>query len=73
MAKKRKKVSLNDAAKALTQIAERHLSQFSEEEQDSRVAAFSRVIFRKKDRGSHSKSSETERTRVYRALARGRE
>ena len=69
---KKKKLSLDDAALALTRIAEEHLSQFSEEEQATRVAAFSRVKFKKKSRGTHPKSSATARTRASRAAARGR-
>jgi len=71
MPRKRKKLSLDEAAMALTRIAEQRLSKLPEEEQESRVAAFSRVNF-KKTRGNHSKSSKTERTRVSRASARGR-
>jgi hypothetical protein len=51
MPRKKKKLSLDEAAMALTRIAEQHLSRLSEEEQESRVAAFSRVNFKKKARG----------------------
>jgi hypothetical protein len=71
MPRKKKKLSLDEAAMALTLIAEHHLSKLPEEEQESRVAAFSRVKF-KKTRGNHPKSSKTGRTRVSRASARGR-
>jgi len=72
MPKKRKKLSIDEAAMALTRIAEQHLSKLPEEEQESRVAAFSRVNFKKKARGIPSKSSATPRTRVSPATARGR-
>jgi hypothetical protein len=72
MPKKRKKLSLDEAAMALTRIAEQHLSKLPEEERESRVAAFSRVNFKKKPRGIPSKSSATPRTRVTPATARGR-
>ncbi len=51
MPRKKKKLSLDEAAMALTRIAEQHLSKRSEEEQESRVPAFSRVNFKKKARG----------------------
>jgi hypothetical protein len=44
---KKKKLSLNEAAEALARIAEKHLSKLPEKEQESRVAAFSRVVFNK--------------------------
>lgn len=47
MPRKKKRMSLDEAAMALTRIAEHHLSKLSEEEQESRVAAFSRVTFKK--------------------------
>jgi hypothetical protein len=72
MPRKKKKLSLDEAAMALTRIAEQHLSKLSEEEQESRVAAFSRVNFKKKARGIPSKPSATPRTRVSPATARGR-
>jgi hypothetical protein len=72
MPRKMPKLSLNKAAKALTEVAERHLSKLPEEERDSKVAAFSRVNFKKR-RGTHSKSSEIERTQVYPVAVRGRE
>jgi hypothetical protein len=72
MPRKKKKLSLDEAAMALTRIAERNLSKLSEEEQESRVAAFSRVNFKKKARGIPSKPSVTPRTRVSPATARGR-
>ena len=72
MRKKKKKLSLDEAAEALTRIAERHLSKLPEEEQESRVAAFSRVTFKKKTRGNHPTPSKTARTRAYPAAARGR-
>jgi len=73
MVKKRGKLSLDEAAKQLTNIAEKHLSKFPEDEQDSRVAAFSRVSFKKRRRETDSKSSAIEHTQVYPVAARGRE
>lgn len=69
---KKKKLTLEKAAEALTRIAERHLSKLPEEEQESRVAAFSCVNFKKKTRGTYPKFSATPRTRVSPAAARGR-
>jgi hypothetical protein len=43
--KKRKKLSLKNAADALTATAERHLANMAAEEQDGMVAAFSRRSF----------------------------
>lgn len=68
---KKKKLTLDEAAEALTRIAEEHLSKLPEDEQESRVAAFSRVNF-KKSRGTRAKSSATSRTRASRAAGRGR-
>jgi hypothetical protein len=72
MPKKKKKLSLDEAAMALTRIAERHLCKLPPEEQESRVAAFSRLKFKTKTGGSRPKSSKTEGTRAYPAAARGR-
>jgi hypothetical protein len=72
MAKKRKKIALKKAAEQLTAIAEKHLSSLPEEEQDARVALFTRRNF-KKSRGAHTKSSETSCTPAYPVVARGRE
>jgi hypothetical protein len=72
MPRKRKNLSLDEAAMALTRIAEQHLSKLPEKEQESRVAAFSRVNFKKKARGIPSKSTATPRTRVSPAAARAR-
>jgi hypothetical protein len=44
MAKKSKKLSLKQAAGKLTAIAEAHLAHLPEEEQDLRVAIFSRSV-----------------------------
>jgi hypothetical protein len=67
--KRRKKLSLDEAAKKLTAIAEKHLSTLPEEEQDARVAAFARVKF-KTSRGTAAKSSSSSRARQSRAIAR---
>jgi hypothetical protein len=48
MPRKKKKPSLGEAAMALTRIAEQHLSKLPEEEQEPKVAAFSRVNFKRK-------------------------
>jgi hypothetical protein len=45
---KKKKLTLDEAADALTRIALVQLSKLPEEEQEARVAAFSRVDFKKK-------------------------
>jgi hypothetical protein len=68
--KKKKKLSLKKAAEELTKIAEKHLSVLPPEEQDIRVAAFSRTTYR---RGIASKSSSTECTQVYPVAAKGHE
>lgn len=47
MPQRKKKLSLDEAAQALTRIAERYLAELPEEEQEARVAAFSRVSFKK--------------------------
>jgi len=43
---KKKKLTLEEAAKKLASITEEHLSSLPEEEQDSRVAAFERSVLR---------------------------
>lgn len=72
MAKKRKKLSLKQAAEKLAAIAEKHLAALPEEEQDARVEAFSRRRF-KTGRGVHAISSESRDTRVYPVAVRDRE
>ena len=72
MAKKQKKLSIKKAAEKLAAIAEKHLADLPEEEQDARVAAFTRRKF-KNGRGAHTISSETRDTRVYPVAVRGRE
>jgi hypothetical protein len=69
--KLKKKLSLEEAAKKLTAIAEKHLSSMSEEERDARVASFARVNF-VSSRGTRAKSSSSSRTRKIRAVGRGR-
>lgn len=71
MAKKKKKLSLKEAAEKLTANAERHLETLPEEERDARVAAFARVDF-KTGRGNRAKSSSSGHTRASRAVARAR-
>jgi hypothetical protein len=66
-----KKLSLEEAAKKLTAIAEKHLAVLPVEEQDARVAAFARVKF-ETSRGTPAKSSSRSRTRRSRAIARVR-
>lgn len=68
MPKKKRKLSLNEAALALTRIAERHISKFPHNEQESRVAAFSRIGF-KKTCQNRPKSSKTGRTPASRTVA----
>jgi len=43
--KRQKKLSLEEAARKLTAVAEKHLSALPEEEQEARVAAFGPVKF----------------------------
>ena len=69
---KRRKISLKKAVKELTAIAEKHLSQYPEEERDARVAAFSRAKITSARRDSGSKSSWSSHKRTSRAAARGR-
>jgi len=67
----RKKLSLDEAATKLTEIAERALAKLPEEERDARVEAFGRRSFT----GAHekrAKSSRTARTRRSQAAGRGR-
>jgi hypothetical protein len=52
--KRNRKLSLEEAAAKLTEIAERHLSSLPEEEQDARVASFGRVEFAASRRTSAS-------------------
>jgi hypothetical protein len=44
--KRKKKLSLKKAAEELTAIAEKHLANLPEEEQEARVAAFARRDFK---------------------------
>lgn len=69
--KRHKKLSLEEAAKKLTAIAEKHLSELPEEEQDARVASFARIKF-ETSRGTPAKSSSRSRTPRSRAIARVR-
>jgi hypothetical protein len=69
--KSHKKLLLEEAAKKLTGIAEKHLSALPVEEQEARVGAFARVKF-ETSRGTPAKSSSTSRTRRSRAIARVR-
>jgi hypothetical protein len=70
--RKKKKISLDKAARKLAAIAEGHLAKLPEEERDSRVEALARREFRS-GRGKHTKSSENDRTPAYPVAARGRE
>ena len=72
MPKKRTKIALEKAARALADIAEEHLARFPEEERDARVDAFARRNFRTAARGGNTKSARTARTPRNRAIARGR-
>jgi hypothetical protein len=70
-AKRNKKLSLEEAARKLAAITERHLSTLPEEEQNTRVAAFARVKFGT-SRETRAKSSSSSRTRPSRAAGRAR-
>ena len=70
--KQKKKVSLSDAAERLASIAEKHLAVLPENEQEARVAAFSRVAFKPR-RGTRAKSSGKLRTQRSPVAARARE
>jgi hypothetical protein len=69
--KRGKKLSVDEAAKKLTAIAERHLETLPEAEREARVAAFARVKF-KTTRGTRAKPSSTAGTPRSRATARVR-
>lgn len=69
----KKKPSAEETADKLARIAMRGLAKLPPEEQESRVAAFSRVVFKKKSRGNRATLSQTEHAPVYPATARGRE
>jgi hypothetical protein len=71
MAKKRKKLSLNQAVEKLTAIAEKHLASLPEEERDARVSALARRTFTKR-RGSGAISAAKRGTRKNPVAARGR-
>jgi hypothetical protein len=72
MAKRKKKLSLKKAAECLTAIAETHLSKLPEEEQDARVATFSKTEFISPS-DTDTKPSWSSQTQPSRAVARGRE
>jgi hypothetical protein len=70
--KKKKKLSLKQAARELTSIAEAHLSRLPEEEIEGRISSFERTISRASYR-SLSKPAKNADTRVTQVAARGRE
>jgi hypothetical protein len=69
---KTKKLTVKKAAEQLTAVAEKHLANLPEEEQEARVAAFARVNF-KSGHETSAKSSSIEHTRGSRVVARARE
>lgn len=69
--KRQKKLLLEEAARKLTAVAEKHLSALPEEKQEERVAAFGRVKF-ETSRERRAKSSSSSRIRRSRATARVR-
>lgn len=71
MTRAKKKLSLKKAVEELTAIAEKHLATLPEEEQETRVAAFSRRDF-KSGHGERTKPAARVCTRVSRASTRGR-
>jgi hypothetical protein len=64
--KKRKKPTLEQTARRLTSIAERHLSGLPPEEREARVAAFERAIYKAScaKRATRSKNADTPVSRV---------
>jgi len=71
--KRKKKPSAEETAEKLTRIAMGHLAKLPPEERESRVAAASRVVFKKRGRGTRSTLAATDRTPAYPVAARGRE
>lgn len=69
--KRKKKMSIEEAAERLAASALTHLAALPEEEQDARVAAFARVEF-KKHSETRAKSSGSSRIRASRASVRER-
>ena len=70
--KKRKKPSLEETVRKLVAIAQEHLSKLPEEEQEARVAAFSRLVVTS-SRDIRAKPSRTDDTQGSRVSARARE
>jgi hypothetical protein len=70
--KNRKKASLKETVNKLVAIAQEHLSKLPEEEQEARVAAFSRFVLTS-SRDIHAKPSRTDDTQGSRVSARARE
>ena len=68
---KRKKPTLENVARKLASIAEKHLRQFTPDERDSRVAAFERAIFRA-SRAKSTRPSKSGETRVSRVAVQAR-
>ena len=69
---RKKKLALEQTARKLAALAEKHLESIPEEEREFRVAAFERTISRASYRTT-SRSSRTADTQVTRVVARGRE
>jgi hypothetical protein len=70
--KKRKKPTLEQTARKLTSIAERHLSALTPEEREVRITAFERAIY-KASRAKLAKPSKNADTQVTRVAAQARE
>ena len=64
--KKRKKPTLEQTARRLTAIAERHLNTLTPEEREARVTGFERAIYKasRAKIATHSKNPDTPVTRV---------
>jgi hypothetical protein len=69
--KRKKQMSIEEAADRLAANAVTHLAALPEEEQDARVAAFAKLNFKKR-RETRAKSSGSSRIRESRASVRER-
>jgi hypothetical protein len=67
-----KKPDIEKVAEKLAEMAVRHLSQFSEEEQERRILAAEKLVANASRAGSPRTSSSTPRTRRTRVSARSR-
>ena len=70
--RKSKKPTIEQTARRLTSIAERHLQKLSPEQRETRLAGFERAISRA-SHGKHAKRSGTDDTRATQVAAQARE